>query len=272
MTKQELVVRMQENNAWVPGKRVKIDFGADQGVVMLDGAGQKVSEEDGPADTTIRVGWDDWQQLAAGQLDGMTAFMMGKLPSRATCRTRCSSRACCRSSRASSSNCCCRRQRSDSLCPMHMGLILVMLTGAASAQQSPMLDAKAAQAIVTGCAAHASSKMQSEAIAVVDTGGHLIAALRMDGNTSGIFDFALAKAEAAAAWGFSTAQMADAAKGTPGFANAPHVVTVAGGMPVWSADGNARIGAVGVSGEEPADDAECAEAGVKAAGLSTSRS
>jgi putative sterol carrier protein len=25
------------------------------------------------------VGWDDWQQLAAGQLDGMTAFMMGKL-------------------------------------------------------------------------------------------------------------------------------------------------------------------------------------------------
>ena len=27
MTKQELVQRMQENSAWVPGKRVKIDFG-----------------------------------------------------------------------------------------------------------------------------------------------------------------------------------------------------------------------------------------------------
>ncbi|HLO20935.1 MAG TPA: SCP2 sterol-binding domain-containing protein [Sphingomicrobium sp.] len=79
MTKQELVARMQENNAWVPGKRVKIDFGGDQGPVMLDGTAQRVSEEDGPADTTIRVGWDDWQQLAAGQLDGMTAFMMGKL-------------------------------------------------------------------------------------------------------------------------------------------------------------------------------------------------
>ena len=50
-----------------------------QGVVMLDGAAQQVSEEDGAADTTIKVGWDDWQQLAAGQLDGMTAFMMGKL-------------------------------------------------------------------------------------------------------------------------------------------------------------------------------------------------
>ena len=78
MTKQELVQKMQENNAWVPGKRVKIDFG-DQGAVMLDGTANQVSEEDGAADTTIKVSWDDWQQLAAGQMDGMTAFMMGKL-------------------------------------------------------------------------------------------------------------------------------------------------------------------------------------------------
>ena len=31
------------------------------------------------ADTTIKVSWDDWQAMAAGQLDGMTAFMTGKL-------------------------------------------------------------------------------------------------------------------------------------------------------------------------------------------------
>ena len=79
MTKQELVDRMRQNQAWVPGKRVKIDFGGDQGAIMLDGAAQQVTEDDGAADTTIRVGWDDWQQLAAGQLDGMTACMMGKL-------------------------------------------------------------------------------------------------------------------------------------------------------------------------------------------------
>jgi putative sterol carrier protein len=79
MTKKELVERMQQGQAWVPAKRVKIDFGGDQGTIMLDGAAQKVSEEDGAADTTIKVGWDDWQQLASGQLDGMTAFMMGKL-------------------------------------------------------------------------------------------------------------------------------------------------------------------------------------------------
>jgi putative sterol carrier protein len=78
MTKQELVARMQEGQAWIPGKRVKLDFG-DQGVILLDGAANQVSEEDGAADTTIKVAWDDWQAMAAGQLDGMTAFMTGKL-------------------------------------------------------------------------------------------------------------------------------------------------------------------------------------------------
>ena len=78
MTKQELVARMQEGQAWIPGKRVKLDFG-EQGVVLLDGAASQVTEEDGAADTTIKVAWDDWQAMAAGQLDGMTAFMTGKL-------------------------------------------------------------------------------------------------------------------------------------------------------------------------------------------------
>ena len=82
MTKQELVQRMQEGQAWIPGKRVKIDFGKDQGAILLDGAGQEVSDipsDANMADTTIKVSWDDWQQMAAGQLDGMTAFMTGKL-------------------------------------------------------------------------------------------------------------------------------------------------------------------------------------------------
>jgi glc operon protein GlcG len=152
--------------------------------------------------------------------------------------------------------------------------IVAMLVVAARAdgQAATVLDARAAQAIVAGCVAQATPKMQSHAIAVVDNGGHLVAALRMDGNGSGIFDFALAKAEAAAAWGFSTAQMVESAKGTPGFANAPHVITVAGGVPVYSRDGRVRIGAVGVSGEAPEDDAACAEAGVRAAGLKTGHS
>jgi len=78
MTKSELAAKMQENQAWLPGKKVKIDFGSE-GAIMLDGTADQVSEDGGDADTTIKVSWDDWQAMAAGQLDGMTAFMTGKL-------------------------------------------------------------------------------------------------------------------------------------------------------------------------------------------------
>ena len=157
-----------------------------------------------------------------------------------------------------------------------MRLIIVLAavslaTAPAKAQVAPRLDAKAAQAIINGCAAHAAGKNQSHAIAVVDTGGHAIAALRMDHTSSGMMDFALAKAEAVAAWGFATADMAEGAKETPGFAFAPHVVTVAGGVPILSADGRTFLGAAGASGEAPQDDAACVAAGIAAAGLRTSR-
>jgi len=79
MTKSELAAKMQEAGAVIPGKTVKIDFGADDGVLLLDGKANQVSEADGTADTTIKVSWADWEALAAGQLDGMTAFMTGKL-------------------------------------------------------------------------------------------------------------------------------------------------------------------------------------------------
>ena len=79
MTKNELATKMQEAGAWLPGKRVKIDFGGDEGVLMLDGAANQVTEDDGVADTTLKVSWADWEALSSGQLDGMTAFMTGKL-------------------------------------------------------------------------------------------------------------------------------------------------------------------------------------------------
>jgi putative sterol carrier protein len=78
MTKSETAARMQEANAWIPGKRVKLDFGPD-GAIMLDGQSNEVTEDDGEADTTIKTSWEDWQKMAAGELDGMTAFMTGKL-------------------------------------------------------------------------------------------------------------------------------------------------------------------------------------------------
>jgi putative sterol carrier protein len=79
MTKSELAAKMNEHQAWIPGKKVKIDFGGSEGSVLLDGQASRVTEEDGAADTTIKVSWADWEAMSSGQLDGMTAFMQGKL-------------------------------------------------------------------------------------------------------------------------------------------------------------------------------------------------
>ena len=78
MTKTELAAKMQDAGAVLPGKTVKLDFG-DDGTIMLDGVGNTVTESDGAADTTIKIAWADWQAMTDGQLDGMTAFMTGKL-------------------------------------------------------------------------------------------------------------------------------------------------------------------------------------------------
>ena len=78
MTKSEMAAKMTEAGAWLPGKRVKFDFGSD-GAVMLDGVAQQVTEEDGAADTTIKIAWTDLEAMRRKELDPMTAFMQGKL-------------------------------------------------------------------------------------------------------------------------------------------------------------------------------------------------
>jgi uncharacterized protein GlcG (DUF336 family) len=144
-------------------------------------------------------------------------------------------------------------------------VIAMAVEAPAQSQAAAALDARAAQAIIAGCAAHAAERRNQQAVVVVDSGGRVIASLRMDRAGFGKMDFAEAKAVAAAAWGFDTAGQADGAKDFPGFARAPFVQTVPGGVPVWS--GRSHLGAVGVSGAAPADDVACAEAGIRAAGL-----
>jgi putative sterol carrier protein len=78
MVKSEMAAALNAKSAWLPGKTVKLDFGSE-GVVLLDGVKSQVSEEDIAADTTIKVAWEDWQAMSDGKLDGMTAFMQGKL-------------------------------------------------------------------------------------------------------------------------------------------------------------------------------------------------
>ena len=59
-------------------KSVKFDFG-EIGKLLIDGAKGVVSNEDGAADATISVKWDDFIKLAQGAMDPTMAFMQGKL-------------------------------------------------------------------------------------------------------------------------------------------------------------------------------------------------
>ena len=59
-------------------KKVKFDFG-DVGKLFIDGAAGVANNDDAEADATVKVDWEDFQKLAAGQLDPTMAFMQGKL-------------------------------------------------------------------------------------------------------------------------------------------------------------------------------------------------
>jgi putative sterol carrier protein len=77
-TIKDMAAKLREKQGWLPGKRIKFDFGSD-GMVLLDGVAETVGEEDGPADTTIAVAWDDLLALGRGDLDPVSALMQGRL-------------------------------------------------------------------------------------------------------------------------------------------------------------------------------------------------
>ncbi|WOE75285.1 GlcG/HbpS family heme-binding protein [Alterisphingorhabdus coralli] len=152
----------------------------------------------------------------------------------------------------------------------------ILVTGIATTASAQLMtergiDAASAQTVLQGCFADAEAKQQRFSIIVVDSGGHLVAALRMQGARPGNTAFATEKAKAAALWGFATSRMERSAENLPGFADAPAVVTVAGGVPIYSADGKQILGAIGVSGGAPSADEACAKAGITAAGLQAER-
>ena len=77
MTIDELAAKLSANDGWVPGKRIRIDFGA-AGKLMLDGVGGEVRSE-GAADTLIEISLADLEALDRGSLDPMSAMMQGRL-------------------------------------------------------------------------------------------------------------------------------------------------------------------------------------------------
>lgn len=74
----EITAIMARNAAFVPGRRIKFDFGSE-GAILLDGVAGAVSNADADAETTIRISFADFKQLAQGKLNPTMAFMTGKI-------------------------------------------------------------------------------------------------------------------------------------------------------------------------------------------------
>ena len=109
-------------------------------------------------------------------------------------------------------------------------------------------------------------------VAVLDSGGHLVAFKRED--KSGIlrFDIAFGKAWGALGMGFGSRTLASRAAKTPQFftmlaaASGGRMVTNPGGVLIKDASGTI-LGACGISGDTSDKDEMCAVAGIEAAGL-----
>ena len=112
------------------------------------------------------------------------------------------------------------------------------------------------------------------AAAVVDRGGNLVAAARMDGAQLAALSLATDKAYTAVSFGFATSAWVESS--APGGSDwglgstlGGRSVVFPGGVPLY-ADGE-LVGALGVSGTASTVDEECAAIAVAACGLSVTR-
>jgi uncharacterized protein GlcG (DUF336 family) len=115
-------------------------------------------------------------------------------------------------------------------------------------------------------------KLAPMTVAVLDTGGHLVALKREDGSGILRVELACGKAYGALGMGFGSREIAERAQKQQAFytalfaASQGRVVPAPGGVLIRDAGGG-LLGAVGISGDTGENDEICAVAGVEAAGL-----
>jgi len=132
----------------------------------------------------------------------------------------------------------------------------------------------AARIVDAAIAARRKEGLMPLAVAVLDSGGNLVAYKREDGSGVLRFDIAFGKAWAALGMGMSTRLIRDRLGQRPAFQGAlaaaadGRFIPVPGGVLIVDSAGTA-IGAVGISGDASDKDEYCAITGVKAAGLDT---
>jgi glc operon protein GlcG len=127
----------------------------------------------------------------------------------------------------------------------------------------PVLTVTETTRIIDAARAAAKNNQWPVTISVVDDGGHLLGALRLDGCAPASAYIATEKARTAALGRRETKQYEDMINdGRAAFLSAPLSCTLEGGIPLI-VDGQV-VGAVGVSGVTPEQDAQAARAGAQA--------
>ncbi|GAB3896433.1 SCP2 sterol-binding domain-containing protein [Larkinella knui] len=81
MNLQEFTDQIRQRIGTGSGLNATVKLATDQGIVFIDGRQSPavVTNEDNEADCTIKVSLSDLQKLGTGDLNPMTAFMLGKL-------------------------------------------------------------------------------------------------------------------------------------------------------------------------------------------------
>ena len=136
-----------------------------------------------------------------------------------------------------------------------------------------LLTLKQATAIVEAALTKAHDLgLKPMTVAVLDAGGHLVAFSRQDGSSIMRPQIAQAKAWGTVGMGISGRALAERAASHGAFVTAlgtiseGRIAPVPGGVLILDEQGN-TVGAVGISGDLPDKDEECASAGIQAVGL-----
>jgi uncharacterized protein GlcG (DUF336 family) len=135
------------------------------------------------------------------------------------------------------------------------------------------IDLATARAVIEGCEAESVRLgLKPLTIVVIDSGGHLVAAIRQDGAAIKRYEIAHGKAFGALALGVGSRALMERAEAQPYFIAAATaaiggaLVPVPGGVLIVD-DHGATIGSVGISGDASDNDEAAAIAGVRSAGL-----
>jgi uncharacterized protein GlcG (DUF336 family) len=128
----------------------------------------------------------------------------------------------------------------------------------------PTLTLATAKKIAQGCEDLARKEGWNMNIAIVDEGGNLKLFTSMDNAFLLTAKIAQLKANTSVGLPFPTRQVREIAKSAQGLERTPNTSMLAGGLPIFLANGK-LLGAIGVSGASEDQDEVCAKAGLEAA-------